>query len=81
MLAAQGAHQLDPAHAGHHPVNDDQIIVLFLLDHLIAAFAVLCVIDIKAGLDQIITDDLADIFVIVNNQDTFHHQHLFLIKS
>ena len=71
VSGTQRASQLQTVHARHHPVDDDQII--FGLGRLRkSADAVFCVIDRESGFEQVVANDLAHIFVVIDYQYMFH---------
>ena len=78
VSGTQGTGQRQSVHPRHHPVDDDQVIGA-LAGERESACAVFGIVDCESGLEQIIADDLAHIFIIIDHQDMFHHSSLLAI--
>lgn len=78
FLARRARVSANPFIPGHHPVDDDQVIGA-LAGERESACAVFGIVDCESGLEQIIADDLAHIFIIIDHQDMFHHSSLLAI--
>jgi hypothetical protein len=71
-VAAYGAAGFDPVHAGHHHVQQDQVRTT-LCGRFERLGAVLGRIDLVPFPDEVVTDELEDVHLVVHKQNAIGH--------